>query len=83
MKIYKCHPNVVTYISLIIGLWKVGLLKEACELFVEMKYNDCAPNTMAYNTLINGMGKAGEGHMACELFNEMKEKKRDVQFVHL
>ena len=45
----------VTYNTLMDGLCKVGNLKEAIELFKQMKYSSHLPDMITYTTLMNGL----------------------------
>ncbi|KAG5147570.1 hypothetical protein JHK82_014451 [Glycine max] len=66
------EPDVYTYITMICGLCKVGMIKSARKVFEEMP---CEPNMVTYNTLIHGFCKKGDMEGATRVFDRLVESK--------
>jgi pentatricopeptide repeat protein len=50
----KCAPNVISYSTLMGGLFRVGKLKEVVGVFEEMLKRGIVLDALAYDVLING-----------------------------
>ncbi|KAF3784227.1 Pentatricopeptide repeat-containing protein [Nymphaea thermarum] len=68
----KCHPDVVTYSTLIDGLLKAGKFDEAKQKFVEMMDNGIVPDRVIYDTFIDGFAKHGKVSAAHQVLIEME-----------
>ncbi|CAN6481842.1 unnamed protein product [Victoria cruziana] len=73
----KCHPDVVTYSTLIDGLLKAGKFDEAKKKFVEMMDNGIVPDSVIYDTFIDGFAKHGRVSAAQQVLNEMESNGAD------
>ncbi|GJV58020.1 putative pentatricopeptide repeat-containing protein [Tanacetum coccineum] len=63
-------PNVVTYSTLIQGLFRVGRCEDGRKLFDAMRAKDIN----VYNIIINGDGKCGKHDIARVLFQDLTNK---------
>ncbi|RZC63180.1 hypothetical protein C5167_024936 [Papaver somniferum] len=67
--------DVVTYTSMINGLFKEGMIIEAEKLIIEMKDKGCMPNATTYDTIIKGYLLENDVARALELLKEMRKRK--------
>ncbi|TYI84818.1 hypothetical protein E1A91_D05G392500v1 [Gossypium mustelinum] len=78
----RYQPNLIVYNTVLKGFLRLmegrgyepninGLLKEALDLFSEVKVKGIRPNIITYNCLIHGMCNSGQQEEATRLLNEM------------
>ncbi|KAL2475320.1 Pentatricopeptide repeat-containing protein [Abeliophyllum distichum] len=67
-------PDSYTYGTLINGLCRVGRIREAKELLIEMEANDCSPTVVTYSLLIHALCQSNYLDEAFELLKKMKSK---------
>lgn len=67
-----CHPNVVTFSTLINGYIKANNIDEVVKVFQEMPSKGIVPDVVTYNNLVDGLCKANRLQLARQLFNEMQ-----------
>ncbi|KAK6135965.1 hypothetical protein DH2020_030303 [Rehmannia glutinosa] len=69
-----CVPDVVTFSSLLKGLFRENKINEAQELFRKMvREGLCKLNVVTYGIVIDGLCKAGNTAMAIELLRVMEK----------
>ncbi|KAE8709120.1 Pentatricopeptide repeat-containing protein [Hibiscus syriacus] len=66
MPTYECHPDDVTYSSMIDAYGRAGNVDMAFAL-----YDRAKPNTVIYNTLLDAMGRAKRPWQAKSIYKEM------------
>jgi pentatricopeptide repeat protein len=67
-------PNVITYTSLIDGLYRNGGTNLAFKIFHEMEKRNCSPNLYTYSSLIYGLCIECKADDAERLLEEMERK---------
>ncbi|XP_057958742.1 pentatricopeptide repeat-containing protein At1g05670, mitochondrial-like [Malania oleifera] len=71
-----CKPNLVTYNTVVNGLFKKGLTEDGRRIIDHMiASKECFPDTVTYTTLIDGHCKNGELELAKECIDEMVTRK--------
>jgi pentatricopeptide repeat protein len=68
-----CHPDHVSYTTVVSALVNAGFMERACEVLAEMTRNGVPPNRITYNILLEGYCKQLQMDMARELLKEMAE----------
>ncbi|KAJ3674122.1 hypothetical protein LUZ60_006114 [Juncus effusus] len=68
----KISPNVITYVSLVKSLAKIGEVKSARELISEMSLYNCKPNVVVYTSFLGGLCKFGDLDSAIEILRKME-----------
>ena len=64
-------PDVGTYNTLMIGLYKVGNLKEAIQLFEQMKDRGHVPDMISYATIMDALCKEGTPQKSNRILHEI------------
>lgn len=67
-------PDVVTYNSLIVGLFKCGQTDAARNVYELMGLRGCPADRITYNILINGFLNSGQVDEAWKVFRYMEEQ---------
>ncbi|KAE8693451.1 Pentatricopeptide repeat-containing protein [Hibiscus syriacus] len=74
MKEEGVEPDLVTYSTLIFGLWKSGRVKEARKYLDILVESWHFPDAVTYTSLMNGMCREGNALGAVVLLEEMERK---------
>nr|CAB3445509.1 unnamed protein product [Digitaria exilis] len=67
-------PNVVSYSTVVDGLFKDGKVAEACDLFHEMMRQGIQPDVFTYNSIVHALCKARAMDKAEVFFRQMVDK---------
>ena len=68
-------PYVGTYNTLMIVLYKVGNLKEAIQLFEQMKDRSHVPNMISYSTIMDALCKEGTPQKTNRILHDLLRMK--------
>ncbi|KAI7990539.1 Pentatricopeptide repeat-containing protein [Camellia lanceoleosa] len=80
LKIFSEFPevgvcwNTASHNIVIHSLCRLGKVKEAHQLFIQMELRGCVPDVISYSTVINGYCQAGEFQTVLKLVEEMQTK---------
>jgi len=69
------YPDIVTYSTIIYGLFIVGQMKEGVALLNEMSLKNISPNVLTFTTLVDGLCKEGEVKKATSVLPVMNYDK--------
>ncbi|CAL5357988.1 unnamed protein product [Camellia sinensis] len=80
LKIFSEFPevgvcwNTASHNIVIHSLCRLGKVKEAHQLLIQMELRGCVPDVISYSTVINGYCQAGEFQTVLKLVEEMQTK---------
>ncbi|KAL2904338.1 hypothetical protein RDABS01_003048 [Bienertia sinuspersici] len=67
----KGNRNLITWNSVIAGIFLIGDFDTALELFFELKSEGLVPDSVTWNTMISGFSKQGKHEKAFHFFTKM------------
>jgi pentatricopeptide repeat protein len=74
MRKMGCHPNVVTFNTLIRGLFRERRIDEGIGMVYEMIELGCQLSDVTCEILVDGLCKEGRVFQACDLLMELSKR---------